>query len=63
MVSKSFVRACAQCGADIIAPEWSEYLSPGRVRNFWTCEDCGYNFEDSVYFSAPLEGARLASDA
>jgi ribosomal protein L37AE/L43A len=60
---KSFVRPCAQCGADLIAPEWSEYLSTSCVRNVWTCEACGYNFEDGIYFSAPLEGVGLASDA
>jgi hypothetical protein len=64
----SFGRPCAQCGADIIAPEWSEYLSreylsTGHVRHVWTCEACGYDFEDSIYFSAPLEGVGLASDA
>jgi hypothetical protein len=61
MVPMSFVRPCAQCGADIIAPEWSEYQSTGCVRNVWTCEACGYGFEDSVYFSAPLEGVGLAA--
>jgi ribosomal protein L37AE/L43A len=63
MLPNSFVRPCAQCGADIIAPEWSEYLSTGCVRNVWTCEACGYNFEDSIYFSAPLEGVGLGPDA
>jgi rubredoxin len=31
------------------------------VRNVWTCEACGYGFEDSVYFSAPREGVGMAS--
>jgi ribosomal protein L37AE/L43A len=57
------MRPCAQCGADIIAPEWSEYLSTGGVRNVWSCEACGYDFEDSIYFSAPFEGLGLGSDA
>jgi hypothetical protein len=43
---------CAQCGADIIAPEWSEHLPDNRVRNVWSCEACGYQFEDSVRFAA-----------
>jgi hypothetical protein len=56
-------RPCTQCGADIIAPEWSEYQSTGCVRNVWSCEACGHGFEDSVDFSAPLEEVELASDA
>jgi ribosomal protein L37AE/L43A len=46
---------CAQCGGAIVAPEWSERC----VRNVWSCETCGYQFEHTVYFSAPKihEGA------
>jgi hypothetical protein len=62
MVLTSFGRPCAQCGADIIAPEWSEYQSTGCVRHVWTCEACGYDFEDSINFSAPLEEVGLAPD-
>ena len=47
----SIIMKCAQCGADMIAPEWSEHVSDRRVRNFWSCEACGYRFEDTVYFS------------
>ena len=43
---------CAQCGVGIIALEWSEHLSNRRVRNVWSCTDCGYQFEDMVYLSA-----------
>jgi DNA-directed RNA polymerase subunit M/transcription elongation factor TFIIS len=39
---------CAQCGAILIAPEWSEHH---RIRNVWLCEACGYEFEDTVYWS------------
>jgi hypothetical protein len=63
MLPKSFVRPCAQCGADIIAPEWSEYLSTGCVRNVWSCEACGYDFEDSVCFYAPAHSKRQANAA
>ena len=42
----------AQCGAAIVAPEWSECLSDHRVRNVWSCEDCSYQFEDTVYLPA-----------
>lgn len=41
---------CAQCGAALIAPIWSEHLNDRRVRNVWSCETCGYQFETSVYF-------------
>ena len=50
-VAQSDVK-CAQCGADIIAPEWSEHLPECRVRNVWSCEVCGYQFEDTVYLTA-----------
>ena len=43
---------CAQCGAMIIAPEWSEYLSERCVRHAWSCEKCGYQFESTTYFPA-----------
>jgi C4-type Zn-finger protein len=45
------VGKCAQCGTDMIAPEWSEHVSDRHVRNFWCCEACGYRFEDTIYFS------------
>jgi len=44
--------ACAQCGEDIIAPEWSEHLLEHCVRQVWSCEACGYRFEETVYLSA-----------
>ena len=43
---------CAQCGAVLIAPEWSEHFPDNRIRNVWSCEACGYEFEDTVYWSA-----------
>jgi C4-type Zn-finger protein len=48
---KSF-NECAQCGANLIEPEWSEHFPDHRVRNVWSCEACGYQFEDIVYWSA-----------
>jgi hypothetical protein len=33
LLHKASMRHCAQCRAYIIAPEWSEYLSGGCVRN------------------------------
>jgi len=37
----------------IIAPEWSEHRSDRCLRNVWSCQACGYQFENTVYFSAP----------
>jgi hypothetical protein len=53
LLHKASMRHCAQCRAGIVAAEWSEYLSGGCVRNVWSCDACGYQFEDTVYFSAP----------
>lgn len=46
-------KLCAQCGAALIAPIWAEHLNDRHVRNLWTCEACGYQFETSVYFVEP----------
>jgi ribosomal protein L37AE/L43A len=46
---KGPVIQCAQCGSAIVAPEWSERC----VRNVWSCQACGYQFENTIYFSAP----------
>jgi C4-type Zn-finger protein len=43
---------CAQCSAHIIAAEWSEHLTDHCIRNVWSCDACGYQFEDKVYLSA-----------
>jgi C4-type Zn-finger protein len=40
---------CAQCGAAVIAPEWSEHISAGCLRNVWRCDTCGYRYEDTIY--------------
>jgi hypothetical protein len=50
-VYRVFGNRCAQCRADIIAPEWSEYLSDYHIRHVWSCETCGYQFEDTVRLS------------
>ena len=38
---------CPQCGADVIAPEWSE-----RVSAPWSCDTCDFQFEEVVCLSA-----------
>jgi len=44
--------ACAQCGASIIAALWSEHIDERRIRNSWSCDECGYEFETEVYLAA-----------
>jgi ribosomal protein L37AE/L43A len=46
---------CAQCGAALIAPIWAEHLNDRHVRNVWSCETCGYQFETSAYFPVTSE--------
>ena len=51
MVSKrrsSFGTSCAQCGNELIAPEWSEYRSKHQNRHLWRCWKCDYCFETIV---------------
>jgi ribosomal protein L37AE/L43A len=51
-VNRISVNECAQCGADLMAADWSEHVTDYCVRNVWSCEACGYQFEDTVYLSA-----------
>lgn len=44
--------ACAQCGARMVAALWSEHVSERCVRNLWSCDECGYQFETHVYLAA-----------
>jgi len=39
--------ACIECNARPIAPNRSEYVSECQVRHFWSCENCGHQFETS----------------
>jgi C4-type Zn-finger protein len=50
-VNRITANQCAQCGADLIAAAWSEHLPDSCVRNVWSCDACGYQFEDTVYLS------------
>jgi ribosomal protein L37AE/L43A len=51
-MKSTLLSKCTQCGGHMIAPLWSEHLSDRCVRNLWSCEDCGYQFEDTIYLSA-----------
>ena len=37
--------ACVRCNDQLIAPNWSEFVSEFHVRHFWSCESCGRQFE------------------
>jgi transcription elongation factor Elf1 len=43
---------CAQCGKQLLVPEWSEYVDDRRIRHLWKCEACGYAFETTVSYAA-----------
>ena len=43
-----FGTSCDQCQDDIIAPNRSEYVNQDQVRHFWSCDNCGHQFEMSV---------------
>jgi len=46
---------CAQCGVNIVAPTWSEYVQAGRVRHMWYCGACNYEFETTIVFKDDYE--------
>jgi hypothetical protein len=54
--------ACTRCNDDLIAPDWSRYVSECHVRHSWFCERCGHQFETSDYLrlnTQPSEPRRL----
>jgi C4-type Zn-finger protein len=53
-VSRVIGSDCPECGADIIAPKWSEHVFAYCVRNVWSCEACGHQFEDTVHIASEL---------
>jgi hypothetical protein len=59
--SKNNFIECAQCGAALIAPVWSEHLSERSIRHLWNCDACGYEYETTVYF-APRASAQADVD-
>jgi phage FluMu protein Com len=44
---------CPQCNAVLIAADWSEYIDDRCVRHSSSCDDCGYEFETTIYISRP----------
>ena len=45
---------CPNCGADVIASTWSERVSERCIRNVWSCDACGCEFETSAYLPFKL---------
>lgn len=45
---------CEQCDTPLTAPQWSEQVSARCIKHLWSCEICGYQFEQSVYFARDL---------
>jgi len=51
-----FGMTCVQCGETVIAPELVEYFSEERLMlSFWTCEQCGYQFDTESFAPADAE--------
>ena len=46
---------CPNCSAYIIAATWSERLSDRCVRNVWSCEVCGFEFETATTFTTKAD--------
>jgi ribosomal protein L37AE/L43A len=40
---------CPNCSGYIIAAIWSERVSERCIRNVWSCDACGCEFETSAY--------------
>ena len=55
-MNRLLVSKCPQCGAELFPAfadmTWSEHRSDHCARNVWSCEDCSYQFEDTVYLPA-----------
>jgi ribosomal protein L37AE/L43A len=48
------ITECRQCGEQLFAPEWSEYVDERRIRHVWVCDACGYSFETEARFPRML---------
>jgi Zn ribbon nucleic-acid-binding protein len=48
---------CAQCGAKLVFPEWSERTSELESTNIWHCVVCGCEFEtkDNIIEQQPSD--------
>jgi hypothetical protein len=51
---------CAQCGAPIAAPDWTEN-GPRRISYLWHCKACDYKFEAVAFYDASHADQPLAA--
>ena len=51
---------CAQCGAPIAAPDWTEN-GPRRISYLWHCKACDYKFEAVAFYDASHSDQALAA--
>ena len=47
-VSGKPLRLCTNCGDVMIAATSSKYVSERCVRNVWSCDACGFEFETAA---------------
>lgn len=47
---------CGQCGALIVAAWRAGQVNASHIRNHWSCDDCGYEFETDVYLAPRTAG-------
>lgn len=46
------MHVCPNCSSYVIAAIWSERVNERCIRNVWSCDACGYEYETSAYFPA-----------
>ena len=46
------MHVCPNCSSYVIAAIWSERVNEHCIRNVWSCDACGYEYETSAYFPA-----------
>jgi len=52
--SANQLRLCLNCSSYAVAVTWSERVSDRRVRDVWSCNACGCEFETSAYILADV---------
>jgi len=45
---------CPQCQELLLAPAASVHVDDSRVRHFWACDNCGYEFISAVRVSSTI---------